>query len=316
MQKKHVCILGASGFVGTHLTARLVKAGHQVTALTRNRERNRHLLVLPTVRVVTTDVHDPNALKANFSGCDAVINLVGLLNQSRKERFSDAHVTLTRKVVEAAEHANVKHILHMSALKADSKNAPSEYLRTKGEAEDILREQNRIGVSIFQPSLIFGPDDSFVNRFADLLSLPSPWFLLPTPNTRFAPIYVGDVVSAIETSLNDRSTIGHTYELCGPKVLSLKEIVVYIRDHLGKNTTILGLGQGLSKLVAWLLEWVPGKPMSVDNFLSMQVHSICGSSGLEKLNIAATPLESIVPRMLTSSDRKGRLSVYRRTAGR
>ncbi len=316
MRKQHICILGASGFVGTHLTARLVKEGHHITALTRNRERNRHLLVLPTVRVLTTDVHDADALENHLAGCDVVINLIGLLNQNRKEKFSTAHVELAQKMLAAAKKNGVKRILHVSALKADAKNAPSEYLKTKGQAQDLLMEQTDVGVTIFQPSLIFGPDDSFINRFADLLRIPVPWFLLPTPNTRFAPVYVGDVVSAIVASLNDRGTIGKTFELCGPKVLSLKEIVLYIRDRLGKDTRIIGLGQGLSKFVAWMLEWIPGKPMSVDNFQSMQVHSICSTSGLEKLGITSTTMESIVPNMLAQSDRKGRLSDYRRDAGR
>ena len=316
MRKLHICILGASGFVGTHLTARLVKEGHHITALTRNRERNRHLLVLPTVRVLTTDVHDASALERHFAGCDVVINLIGLLNQTRKEKFATAHVELAEKMLAAAKKNGVKRILHVSALKADAKSAPSEYLRTKGQAQDLLMAQSEVGVTVFQPSLIFGPDDSFINRFADLLQLPMPWFLLPTPNTRFAPVYVGDVVSAMVACLDDRATMGQTYELCGPKVLSLKEIITYIRDHLGKDTKIIGLGQGLSKFVAWMLEWIPGKPMSVDNFQSMQVHSICSTSGLEKLGIPATTMESIVPNMLTQSDRKGRLSGYRRAAGR
>ena len=316
MHKQNVCILGGSGFVGTHLASRLVKQGHNVTVLTRNRERNRHLLVLPTINVVSVDVQDEAMLMANFAACDTVINLVGILNQTRKQKFVATHVDLTQKALNAATAAGVKRFLHFSALKADANKAPSEYLRTKGKAEDLLKQQSDVDVTIFQPSVIFGDEDSFINRFAFLLKIPSWWFMLPNPNTRFAPVYVGDVVSAVVKSLEDPSTVNETYELCGPKVLSLKEIVGYIRDHLGKNTKIIGLGQGVSKLVAWALEWVPGKPMSVDNFQSMQVHSICGSNGFERLGLTTTPMESVVPRMLADTDQKGLLSVYRRTAGR
>lgn len=314
MGKKNICILGGTGFLGTQLASRLVKSGHSVTVLTRNRERCRHLLVLPTLKVVTADVYDQQALLGHFAACDTVINLVGILNQNRKQSFTKAHVELTKTILAAASQQGVRHLLQVTALKADPEKGPSEYLKTKGEAESILSEQSDVPVTLFQPSVIFGPGDSFINRFAALLFVPV--LFLPNPNSRFAPVYVGDVVSAITKCVEQRELRGKTYELCGPRVMSLKEIVQFICEHLGKDVSIVGLGPGLSKLAARVLEWVPGKPMSMDNYLSMQVHSICNSNGLEQLGINATPLDSIIDHIIETPFEAGSLSDFRRKAGR
>ena len=205
----------------------------------------------------------------------------------------------------------------MSALKADP-DGPSHYQRSKGEAEALVREAQSadFNTTIFQPSVIFGRDDSFINRFAGLLRLPNYFFMLPSPNTRFAPVYVGNVVDAFAKSLDLRRTWGKTYQLCGPKVYSLREILVFIRDTLGLKRRIIGLSSGVSRLLARTMEFVPGKPLSVDNFNSMTVHSICDESGLKKLGIAPVAMESIVPRYLSRSGARDRLTEFRESAGR
>src|SRR5687767_4215515 len=183
----NVCVLGGSGFVGRHLCNQLVARGYGLTVPTRNRERAKGLITLPTADVFTADVHDSATLDSVLRGCDAVINLVGVLHDGRgRASFQEAHVELARKVVEACRQRGVRRLLHMSALNADPKG-PSAYLRSKGEAERIVRESG-LDFTIFRPSVIFGREDRFLNLFATLQSL-MPVILLGSPNARFQPVY-------------------------------------------------------------------------------------------------------------------------------
>ena len=172
MTKIHnVCVLGGTGFVGRHIVAQLAKQKHHIKVLTHNRERHRDLLVMPTVTVTNANIHDVNALKQEFVGCDVVINLVGILNEAnRKTRsFQGAHVELARKVIEACRANRITRLLHMSAIKADAGRGTSRYLRSKGEAENLVHTTKDVNVTSFRPSVIFGTEDSFLNRFAMLL---------------------------------------------------------------------------------------------------------------------------------------------------
>lgn len=315
-----ICLLGGTGFVGRHLCARLAREGHSLRVLTRNREQHRHLLVLPTVTTVQGDVHDQAFLERALEGCDAVINLVGILNEKGRsgEGFEKAHTELTRKVLRACKETGVRRLLQMSALKADAENGPSHYLRTKGKAEAAVRleEGPALHSTIFQPSVIFGQEDSFINRFAALVRMPNYFFILPSPNARFAPVYVDDVVEAFALSLNNSATWGKTYQLCGPKVMSLKEVITFIARTLGRKRKIIGLGDGLSRMLARVMEFVPGKPLSLDNYRSLKVHSICDSNGFAEFGIEATPMEAVVPNYLAGRYERARLSTLRaRTHG-
>ncbi|MEJ2481530.1 MAG: NAD(P)H-binding protein, partial [Acidihalobacter sp.] len=168
-----VCVLGGTGFVGRHLCARLIRAGYRVRIPTRHRERHRDLLVLPGLELIEADVHDPQTLAQVLTGCQAAINLIGILNERghRGLGFQHAHVELTRKFVDACQAQGVRRLLHMSALGADATADTSFYLRSKAEAETLAHTLSgpELAVTSFRPSVIFGPDDSFLNRFADLL---------------------------------------------------------------------------------------------------------------------------------------------------
>ena len=165
-----VTLLGGTGFVGRHLAARLVARGHSVQVLTRHRFRHTDMLVLPTLTLTQADVYDAGVLREAFLGSDAVINLVGILNERghKGAGFREAHVTLTEAVIEACRGAGVRRLLHMSALNAD-KQGPSHYLRTKGEAATAVLMAKQLDATVFEPSVIFGPGDSFLTRFAALL---------------------------------------------------------------------------------------------------------------------------------------------------
>jgi len=293
-----VTLLGGTGFVGRHLAARLVARGHGVQALTRHRFRHTDLLVLPTLTLTETDVYDAGVLREAFAGSDAVVNLVGILNERghKGEGFREAHVSFTEGVIEACRGAGVRRLLHMSALNAD-RQGPSHYLRTKGEAAAAVLMTKQLDATVFEPSVIFGPGDSFLTRFAGLLQR-LPVMPLAFPKARFAPVYVGDVAAAFTHCLEKREGIGQHYALCGPRVYSLRELVAYAGRLSGHRRPILGLPRPAAWLQAALMEWVPGKPFSLDNYRSLTVDSVSTEDGLGALGIRATPLEAIAPTYL------------------
>ncbi len=300
MIKYKICILGGTGFVGRRLAEHLVRAGHQVLIPTRHRARHRELLVLPTAQVVEGDVHDPVFLRRAFRGMDAVINLVGILNERGHSGrgFTFAHAELPAKVVEACHQAGVTRLLHMSALNA-APDAPSHYLRTKAQGEEIVHRAASADfrVTSFRPSVIFGARDSFTNRFAHLLKL-APVFPLACPEARFQPVYVEDVAHAFVNSLDHHKTFGQRYSLCGPKMFTLRALVEYLARLLGTHTRIIGLNDRLSFIQAALLEFFPGKPFSLDNYRSLKVDSVCPQGFPGILGITPTALESVVPTYL------------------
>lgn len=319
MSNRSICLLGGTGFVGSHLTARLVEHGHSVRIITRYREAHRDLLVLPTVTLVEADAHDPRVLQREFRDCDTVINLVGILNETGRDGqgFRRIHVELVRKVLNAAEKTGVSRLVHMSALNANAAKGPSNYLRTKGEAEALIRQHGKIlPYTIFQPSVIFGAGDSFTNRFAGLLKLAPLVFPLACPKARFAPVFIGDVVEAFATAVAENQTVGKTYQLCGPRTYTLKEIVVFIAEIMSRRRYVIGLSDGLSRLQARLMDFVPGKPFSMDNYLSLSVDSVCSTNGLAELGIDSHAFDAVVPRYLNNDSRETRFSRWRETAGR
>ena len=307
---KAIAILGGTGFVGRHLANRLSKARYPLKVLTRRRERHRDLLVIPTLDLVEADVHDPTVLEHELRGCDAVVNLIGILNERGDDGsgFREAHVELCRKLIAACRANDIRRLLHMSALNADARSGPSHYQRTKGEAEDLVHAAagEDLRVTSFRPSVIFGPDDDFFNRFAGLLRFAPLVFPLACPNARFAPVYVGDVVEAMALSLTDPATYGRRYDLCGPKVYTLAELVAYTAQCLKLRRYVLPLNARLSLLQAQVLEHVPGKPLSLDNYRSLQIDSVCGGeNGLLSLGITPTAVESVVPGYLAERGQRG-----------
>ncbi len=285
MALKHprVLLLGGSGFVGRHLAAELANRGHRVTLPCRHPDRIKALSVLPGLNIIAeTDITQPQALDRLTRDQDAVINLVGILNERRKGDFRRLHVDFPQAVVEACQKNGVPRLLHMSALGADQASGSSLYLRSKGEGENRVHTfgQKKLGVTSFRPSVIFGADDSFINRFAALLRLcpwPMPYLPLSCPQARFAPVYIGDVVRAMADSLEDPASIGQRIELCGPETWTLQQIVESIRDALGKRCLILPLPDGVSRVMASLLQHAPGKPFTPDNYLSLQTPSVCAT---------------------------------------
>jgi NADH dehydrogenase len=320
MNKHTVCILGGTGFVGLWLTAHLVDHGYRVRVLTRHQQRHRDLLVLPGVQLREANVHDPAQLRAQFNGCHSVINLAGILNEKGHDGsgFRHVHADLPEKVSQACLDTGIERLLHMSALNADANKGPSYYLRSKGEGEArvlALAEQG-LRVTIFRPSVIFGAGDSFFNRFGALLKFSPFIFPLACPDARFAPVYVGDVAQAFARTLLDKRSFGQRYELCGPKIYTLKQLVEYTAKVMGLKRRIIGLSNRLSRLQANIFEYLPGKPFSKDNYASLQISSICHQNGLSKLEIEPTAIDAVVPEYLGQRNQRAHYLELRRHAQR
>jgi uncharacterized protein YbjT (DUF2867 family) len=305
MKPQTIVVLGGTGFVGSHLVPRLHADGHSITVLSRNREKHRELGVLPRVMVVNADVQDRAALARHLAGADTAINLVGILNERGNDGrgFHRAHVELTETLIAACAASGVKRLLQMSALRAGE--GTSFYLKTRGEAEARVKASS-LAWTLFRPSVIFGPGDGLFFRFASLLGF-TPVLPLARADAKFAPVYVGDVTEAFARALAHPHTAGRTYELAGPRAITLAEIVRWTAQLTGRRRWVIGLPDALGALQARIGEWLPGKPISRDNFRSLQLDSVATDDGLAALGIVATSMEQIVPAMLGSDRRQGRL---------
>jgi uncharacterized protein YbjT (DUF2867 family) len=310
---QHVVVLGGSGFVGRHLVAKLAALGHRVTVLTRRRERARHLILLPTVQVVEANPHDAAMLLRFGRGANTMINLIGTLHERGSDSFARVHVELPRNVVAACESAGVPRLLHMSAINADPAG-PSRYLRSKGEGEAIVAG-SKLAWTVFRPSVIFGRGDSFLSLFARLLKW-LPVVALAAPNARFAPIHVADVAQCFVHALFDDGTIERRYDLCGPKVYTLRELVAYVGEITGRPRPIVPLGPRLSKLQATVLEFLPGPLMSRDNLASMQKDAVCSGPFPPIFSLAPATLEAIAPSYLGPGAARNKYDPMRAHGGR
>ncbi|MCK6428546.1 MAG: complex I NDUFA9 subunit family protein [Burkholderiaceae bacterium] len=316
MRHTNVLVIGSSGFVGRYLVNALVARGCRVLAPTRRRERAKHLILLPTCDVVEADVHDDATLERLIRGQDAVVNLVGILHGTQQQ-FTRAHVELPRRIVATCEKLGVRRYLHMSALGADP-DGPSMYQRSKGEAERLVRACP-LDWTIFRPSVIFGAEDNFLNLFARLAR----WFpLLPIggANVRFQPVWVEDVANAFANSLDNRATYRKTYELAGPKIYTLRELVRYAAAAAGHRRAVIALPDPIARLQAWLMERAPGEPLlSRDNLDSMKRDNVASQQPYRpapELGIAPTPLEAEASIYLAGLHPRTRFGGFRARARR
>ena len=287
-QSQQILVLGGSGFVGHHLCHALSQHGHRVTVPTR-RMPARSVQMLPGVSVVSANVHDAQALCQLVQGHDAVVNLVAILHGSAAA-FEQVHVRLPETLARVCAESGVRRLVHVSALGANPQG-PSMYQRSKGRGEVLLQaaaERGELDLTLLQPSVIFGRDDRFINLFTQLQRV-FPVMPLAGARTRFQPVWVGDVVQALVQTLAQRRTIGHTYELAGPDVLSLRELVQLVGRHGGCLRPVLPLPHAVGWLQALAMEWLPGPTlMSRDNLASMAVDNVASGHrpGLSALGVA------------------------------
>jgi uncharacterized protein YbjT (DUF2867 family) len=318
MKFQNFLLVGGSGFIGTHVAEHLAAQGLSVRIPTRHRERAKHLLMLPTAEVIEADVHDPELLSGLCAGMDAVINLAGILHSASGEpygrQFREVHEELPKKILAACRQQGVRRLLHMSALGAAT-DAPSEYLRSKGAGEAaVLGAKNEFAVTVFRPSVVFGPEDRFLNLFAQLQRA-LPIIFLATPEARFQPVYVDDVADAICDAVSRVDSHGVAYDLAGRDVFTLRQLVRYVGDLTGHHRPIIGLPDSLGYLQAAILEWKPGRRLlSRDNLRSTKVDSV--SSAPFPFGIARSSIEAIAPEYLSGVSPRTRYMTFRVRAGR
>jgi NADH dehydrogenase len=321
VQHTDILVIGGAGFIGRHIVNRLIDRGLKVTVPVRHRSRAGHLITLPTIEVVEADVHDDGVLHRLVAGRDAVINLVGILQGSRGSpygpEFARAHVELPRRIVRTCEANQVRRYQHMSALGADS-NGPSMYQRSKGDGEAAVRASSLDWI-IFRPSVVFGPEDRFLNTFATLARL-APVLPIAHADARFQPVFVGDVADAFANALDNPATYGKTYELVGPRIYTLRELVQYAARAAGHPRPVIGLPAGLARAQAIMMELAPGEPlMSRDNLDSMQHDNIASVQPYViplELGIELHPMEAEAASYLAGVSPRTRLGSFRARARR
>lgn len=308
MQALNILVLGGSGFIGQRLCAHLSDQPHRLVIPTRRRRHARDVWMLPTIDVREADIHDDGTLRALVERADVVVNLVGVLHSDSGspygEAFRKAHVTLPQRVATLCRELGDKRLIHISALGADEQRGglPSEYLRSKADGERMVREHGPDNATIMRPSVVFGPGDSLLTLFARLQGI-FPVIPLARARAQFQPVFVGDVAHAITQAIFKPVTHGRTYELAGPDIYTLRELVALAGEESGHPRPIIALPDSLGRFQARVMEWLPGPPlMTVDNFESMGKPNIATGPMAEELEMAGTSIQSIAPAYLRPYD--------------
>lgn len=311
---KRILILGGTGFVGRHVCEKLTRMGCSMTVITRRASQAAAIQNLPRVRVLEGDVYNSAFLAQCMAQHDVVINLIAILHGT-EAAFDKAHVQLPQVIAKACLASGVKRLIHISALGA-SLDGPSAYQRSKAQGEALLKQAG-LDLTLLQPSVIFGADDKFLNLFAQLQQI-APVVPLAGASTRFQPVWVEDVASAVAHCVMDAKTQGHTYEICGPEIWTLKELVQKSGQWAGvkggRGRWVFGIPHTLAWLQAFLMELAPGQPlMSRDNLRSMQVDNVSSGNALslKELNIQASSVYSIAPGYLGYKGACTKLDVFR-----
>ena len=312
MHTSNLLVFGGTGFIGTQLLSRLVTQTFAAPGLpddrvivpTRDAEsaRAHNLTLLPRVDVMDADIYADDVLDALFLALTerggehcAVINLVGTLQDAREmpygPNFQRVHVDLPRRIVAACRRHGVKRLLHMSALGADPAG-PSMYQRSKGDGERVVMDSG-LHWTVFRPSVVFGPNDHFLNLFARLQRM-APFVPLARADARFQPVYVDDVAAAFVNALDNPATVRHAYPLVGPRVYTLAELMRFAGRASGHPRWIVPLPEGLGRMQAALFEHLPGAPISRDNLDSMRVDSISAEPVAPELGIHPLGMEAVM----------------------
>jgi uncharacterized protein YbjT (DUF2867 family) len=306
MEDRLVCVIGGSGFLGRYVVQALLQEGARVRVVARDARDGWFLRTqsgLGQIQFVAGDVRKADSVSRAVAGADAVVNLVGVL----KGDFQGFHVDGARNVAKAASAAGAKALVHVSAIGADPKSR-SAYGRSKGEGEDEVRA-NYPAATILRPSIVFGREDQFVNRFADLIrKLPAVPVIRGT--VKFQPVYVGDVAKAVIAALADPASFaGKTYDLGGPEVLSMTELNRWIATAIDRSVPLIEMPDALSSLMVKAIGSLPGAPMTKDQWLMLQSDNIVsGTNGLQAMGIAPTPLEAVAAGWLVQYRRQGRFA--------
>ena len=265
---KVISVFGGSGFLGSELIKSFKKKEIQIRLFTRNKLNANHLKTFPRLEII--EITKKTNLKKALVGSDIVVDLVGILHESKSDSFDDIHAKRLKNIANAASAAGVKRFIHVGAL-GSLKNAPSKYLQSKAKGEHFIRQECiKCTWTIFKPSIIFGPKDKFINLFYTMVKY-LPVILLISPYAKFQPIYVNDVVEIIIKSFYDKETFNKSYNLGGPKIYSFFEIIKLIALFQKRRVWILPLSNKISYIMVSIIECLPLKIITRDNLKSMSI---------------------------------------------
>jgi NADH dehydrogenase len=308
MRNRRTAVLGGSGFIGRYVVKRLAARGEVVAVGCRNAEAAKFLRTMGDVGQVeplNVTIDDEVLLPAFLAGSGAVVNCVGILRESGSQTFERVHHIGPARMARFARDAGVERFVHISAIGADPRS-PSAYARTKGAGEAAVRDAFPT-VTILRPSVVFGPEDQFFNRFASMAMISPVLPLIGGGETRFQPVYVGDVADAVIKSLDDPATAGRTYELGGPKIYTFRELLELLLREIRRKRWFIELPFGVAELQARLMAILPNPPMTPDQVELLKRDNIVspGALTLSSLGITPTPVEAITPTYLDRFRRGG-----------
>ena len=301
MALARVVVFGGSGFIGRYVVKRLAAAGHPVRVACRDVESAKFLKPMGSVGQIApllTNVRYPNSVAAACEGMDWVINLVGILFESGGQTFDSVQAEGAGAIAKAASAAGASKFVHLSAIGADA-NSESLYAQSKAAGEAAVRDAFPTA-TIIRPSVVFGPEDELFNRFADLARFSPALPLIDGGHTKMQPVYVGNVADAICKALQDDACAGQTYELGGPEVMTMKEIMEYTLAEAGMKRLLLPLPSSIAALQARVLELLPKPPLTRDQLKLLAHDNVVAddAKGFADLGITPTPVEAVVPRYL------------------
>jgi len=268
---KTISIFGGTGFIGTELIGQLAKQKVNINVYTRNINKADKLKVLPRVKLI--QIKNLSNISELLKGSDTVINLVGILHETKKQNFLSAHKEWVEKIVLAIKKNRINRFIHLGAMQS-SKYGPSNYLKTKYAGDQVIKNKLKNSAwTIFKPSIVFGENDKFINLFKKIISF-LPIIFLISPKAKFQPVYVKDLVDIIIKSINDKKTHSKIFNIAGPKSYSFREIIELIAVSKKKSIVIIPMNKKISYLIVRLLELLPIKIITRDNLKSMEVDNV------------------------------------------
>ena len=309
MNNQVLTIFGGSGFVASEIVYKLSPHFKEIRLLTRNTQKCNHLKVIKNIEVYLYDPQITPSYTNHINLSDVVINTVGILNESKKDSFDNVHFEFVKKIVNKSKELNVKKFIHLSALNADE-DGQSKYLQSKGKADKLITSlsSDAFQTIIFRPSIVFGENDKFFNRFKNLLKF-IPIFPLACPNSMFSPLYVKDLADFIETSAITNKFNNTIQDVTGPTDYKFIELIHFILKTIKIKRIVIPLNYTLSMLQAFVFTYLPGNIFTLDNFKSLQKDSISSNSLKGQSSI-----EEHVPSYLYKKNNK--LDTYRKNSGR
>jgi NADH dehydrogenase len=314
MRSRRTAVLGGSGFIGRYVVQRLAARGDVVPVGCRHAEGARFLMtagVVGQIAALNVAIDDEEVLPPFFAGCNAVVNSVGILAESGRQTFERVHHQGPARLARIARDAGVERLVHISAIGADPRSS-SAYVRTKGQGEAAVRDSFPTA-TILRPSVVFGPEDQFFNRFGAIAMISPALPLIGGGRTRFQPVYVGDVADAVLKCLEDPATAGRTYELGGPRIYTMRQLMELLLDQIRRKRLLIDLPFGLAEFQARLMSVLPSPPLTPDQVELLKSDNVVssGALGLADLGISPTAVEAILPTYL---DRFRRGGWYQRQA--